>query len=656
MRTLTITGRSLLLMLVAVSLNAPLLHGEMHWDMVINGTNWSYQTGGPQSPIPMSGWIPTRVPAPPITDGTVSVWYETTVPVPPSAMPTGHRFVRLQAGHYTAVYCGGQLMGENWGEYAPFTVEITSCPNNTLDFYVHNADSTYAYQGADIDQSTCSFANCLAMSYRSAANTAPERNWVGIIGDVTFSWRPQNYLVSALVVPSVQNMTLGVNVTASGGSSVRATVYDGANPVLKLPPALLVNGAASLSSAWANPTLWSPSNPKLYTLCTQLLQGRRVFDTLCTQFGFRQVWQQGQQVLLNGQPLWMVGDYMTKLAPILTVNDRRPLAMQFYIMQQSGFNTFQSHWDDCGETCYQLADEMGILILGSLYCTGAQAPFVEADSQSAWIAYMESQVTAYTQAYANHPSIIMWRPVDVTPGVVKETTAYADLDAIVAANDPQDRPIADGGSLAESTDYTKFNLPDDVPECPDLTGFEATLAAQTRGLFTKEIYGSQTKPCAAGWFDQLYSLGTLYPADVGMIIQQLFLFVGAQFSITWPSQSGIGNRPTSEPATGNGMPNWLTEQWTPTTWSTQFAGLATWPLIANGPQNGDYVGSTPAGTAIALMTPSSGPETPVAIVPDSQNTAWWVTPWTGTSTLSSYNAIGKLLSVQTVTITARSPY
>jgi hypothetical protein len=639
-------------MLVAMSFCAPLLHGQERLDMVINGTNWSYQTGGPPSPIPTSGWIPTRVPALPITDGSVSVWYETTTPVPPVRMPAGHRFVRLQAGHYTAVYCGGRLMGENWGEFAPFTVDITGCPSNTLDFYVHNADSTYAYQGADIDQSPCSVANCLAMSYRSAAETADERNWVGIIGDVTLSWRPQNYLISALAVPSVQNMSLGVNVTASGGGSAQATVYEGANPVLTLPRASLVGGAASLSSAWANPTLWSTLNPKLYTLCIQLLQGETVLDTLCTQFGFRQVWQQGRQILLNGHPLWMVGDYMTKLPPILTVNDRRPLAMQFYIMQQSGFNTFQSHWDDCGETCYQLADEMGILILGSFYCTGTQAPSVRADSESAWIVYMESQVTAYTQTYANHPSIVMWRPVDVTPGAVDQTTAYADLDPIVAANDPQARPIVDGGSLAESIDYTAF----DLPECPDLTSFEATLAAQTRGLFTKEIFGDQTGTCVSAWFDQFYGLGALYPADVGMIIQELAFFQGAQFLITWPSQSGIGNRPTSQPPTGSQMPNWFTQQWAPTRWSTQFAGLATWPLVANGPQNGDYVGSTPAGTAVAVMTPSSGPDTPVAIVPDSQNTAWWVTPWTGTSTMSSYDSTGTLLSVQTVTIAARSPY
>lgn len=641
-----------LLLLVAMSLNTPLLRGRVRWVMSINGTNWSYQTGGPPSPIPTTGWIQTRVPALPITDGTVSLWYQTTVPVPSSWTPSGHRFVTLQAGHYTAVYCGGQLMGQNWGEYAQFTVEITSCSNNTLDFYVHNADSTYAYQGADIDQSSCSFTNCMAMSYRSAAATVDERNWIGIVGDVTLSWRPQNYLISALTVPSVQNMSLGVNVTASGGDSVQATIYDGATAVLTLPAVSLVNGAASLSSAWANPTFWSPSNPKLYTLRTQLLQGGTVVDTLCTQFGFRQVWQQGQQVLLNGQPLWMVGDYMTKMAPVLTANDRRPLAMQFYIMQQSGFNTFQSHWEDCGETCYQLADEMGILIVGAFYCTGTQSPSVKADSQSAWVAYMESQVAAYTQAYANHPSIVMWRPVDVTPGAISSVPAHADVDAVVAANDPQARPIVDGGSLAESIDYTVFNLAD----CPSLTGFEATLAAQTRGLLTKEIYGGQNQPCAAGWLDQLYSLGPLYPADVGMIIQQLELFKNTQFTITWSSQSGIGNRPTSQPTIGNDMPNWFSEQWTPTQWSTQFAGLATWPLTKNGPQNGDYVGSVPAGTAVALMTPSSGPETPVAIIPDSQNTVWWVTPWTGASTQSSYDASGKQLSVQSVTVTARSPY
>src|SRR5579872_5893141 len=144
-----IAALAVLLMGLSSSLSAQQLVGQSpRAEVTLNGM-WTYVLNQSQDTIPTSGWIPTRVPAMPIEDGTTSVWYETTVNVPNTWVKTGRSFfLELEkAGHYSAIYVNGTYIGEHYGQFSPFEQDISASilpgQPNKIDIYVHKADTTY---------------------------------------------------------------------------------------------------------------------------------------------------------------------------------------------------------------------------------------------------------------------------------------------------------------------------------------------------------------------------------------------------------------------------------------------------------------------------------------------------------------------------------
>ncbi|HXJ91318.1 MAG TPA: hypothetical protein VMT20_00375 [Terriglobia bacterium] len=647
-------------------------------DITLNG-NWQYVLNQSQSLIPTSGWSTTRVPELPRMDGTSSVWYQQTFFVPSSWNKAGRRFfITLEkAGHYSAIYCNGTFVYDHFGQFSPFQVEVTGLVlfgrNNQIQVYVHKADTTYVRRGVYIDQSSCPSYNpdCIGNAYRSAAPSYPPRqyiarNWVGLVGDVTFSWRPALYLSDVFPVSSVQNLTLTANLqvsgTGMGTTTAQATVLDGASTVLTLPSQPVTSGAATLEASWTNPVFWGPApygQPKLYTLKTQLVRGGVVVDTAYTQFGFREVWVSGTEVMLNGQKLWPVGNYLKPLSPIRYINDRRELGFMLWTLEASGSNLIQSHWDDPGDTWLQLADEMGLLVVGSYFCDGRPEIQSMVDSVSGWTDWEVATAGEWALARRNHPSIIMWRPTDVLPEGLSSTTVDPQIAAAVRDADKGGRPIADGNDIEWWTQ--SMTVPRDPQECDDGSAYAAQLASETKPLFTKEISGPPyaALACASAFFNTLYS-EAYTGGGLGLVTAQA-TFENQTFTPTWFSISGIGNRPT----TSQTMPDWMNRTWTPTSYSTQFAGLYESyfqpSLLNTSPTSGDYQASgltSALADSVAFLIPDGGtaPGQPlgVLIAQDGSGTAWFVVPGTGTYKLLYTN--GATDVTEGVAVTAPAPF
>ncbi|HEV2178508.1 MAG TPA: glycoside hydrolase family 2 TIM barrel-domain containing protein [Terriglobia bacterium] len=622
-------------------------------DITLNGA-WQCVLNQPQV-IPTSGWTPGRAPALPVSDGTTSIWYQQSLTVPQAWIVPGRRFfIKLgQAGHYAAVYVNGTFAGDHFGQYSPFKVEVTPsivAGANEIQIYIHDADDTYSERGVTLDQSGCAVdnPNCEGNAFRPAAPTDQERNWVGLTGNITFEWRPACYLSDVYIVPSVQNGTLTANVTVNGlgsGMTAEAQVFDGATSVLSLPNLLVVSGTCSLLAPWTNPTLWEPGHPKLYTLQTTLLQGSQVVDTRYDRFGFREVWVSGKQVLLNGAPLWLTGDYVEKLSPLRYVNDRRPQAFNLFVMESSGFNTVQSHWDDPGASNLDLADEMGLLVVGSFFCDGRPEIQSQIDNLTDWTNTMAGYTSEWVMAERNHPSIVIWRPADVLPQTAPKTTVYPALDAAIQALDS--RPIAD--TVSGTIDTYGQNI-QSGSTCDDGSALAATLASETKPLLVKEIYGDFGLSCAPAFFNTIYS--EAFGKAVGVIIQQLTLFDGSTFTPSWESQSGLGNRPAS----GASLPDFNTRTWTPTAFSTQFAALYqsnVGALLHASPTSGDFETALPADSQVAFLLPANGLGNPIGAVADG-STVWLVTPWRGSGNLI-FSTQGQDVT-QPVTVSAPAPF
>lgn len=631
----------------------------------LNGV-WGYIENQPQSPIPSSGWINTRVPTLPITDGTTSVWYQRLLTVPLTWTQSGRSFfVKVEkAGHYAAVYVNGTLIGEHYGQFSPFEFDVSSAiipgQPNLIQIYVHKADTTYVRPGVNVNESNCPQTNpdCIGNAYRGSAPVG-ERNWVGLVGDISFSWRPSENVSDVFVVSSVRNLTLTANLQITGASpsaTAQATVLDGSTPVLTLPSEPVIAGVATLEAPWADPVLWGPApygTPKLYTLQTQLLESGEVVDTIYTQFGFREVWDDGTNVYLNGQKLFMAGSFFEKLAAIRYVNDRRPQAIMLYVLEQSVINMIESHWDDVGEPWLQLADEMGILVVSAYFCDGRPSDGSQVDSATGWTNWMASTAQEWAQARRNHPSIVIWRPLDVLPQGVTQEAVYPVIAQAVRSADPIGRPIADGSDV--DTFVQTILDPYGTNVCDHGIPLAQQLAKETKPLFTREIYGTLAS-CSSSFLSDFYRVSWVDGSDG--LLAAVPDYVSPPITSNWFSISGAGNRPTDPQV----VPNWMTRKFQLTTYGTLFANLYTQyvqpKLLRSSPTSGDYQASDlpTSGVETVFLVSSSGTANPYGVTEaaDGSGTAWFVVPQPG-----DYQLIYTLNGVdqsQNVTVNPPSPF
>lgn len=617
-------------------------------EICLNGT-WEAVLNADGNRIPAAGWSPRRVPAMPITQPpAASVWYRYSVRIPsPWVKPERRFLVRIgKAGHYTAVWWNGKRVGEHYGQFSPFETDVTTelkpGAANEIAIFVHNASGKYARPGADVTDPMESNA------YRGATDNPAQRNWIGIVGDISLVWRPMAYIGDVFVMPSVRRHQLTARVETIGagayGAKVRAVVLDGNYALLQMPEQSVGGGVApELSAAWSDPVLWGPEpygQPKLYVLRTELLRSGKVVDRRFTRFGFREVWVEGKDVMLNGKKLWMSGTYFGKLAPIRYLNDRRPQARMLQVMQQAGLYTLHGHWDDLGEPWLDLCDEMGMLVLGGMYCDGR--PQIQSKAGPGWDDFMLGACRRWTRTVRNHPSIVVWRPADsVMPPGAQSPQMTARYMEVVRQEDGT-RPFATDNERSEIAAHSQSPLKnprEPQGEYEDGSVIAQKLASSTRPVLTKEIY--------AGFRDNVDKLTVFFSQfyekswagrGTGVIVQHIPLIDRpTPFKIQWLSDSGLGNRDIAEMPEAT-LPNWCDPSqpvWTPSAYAKLFGDL--WqkymnraPVAATSVNETEVLVSGLKPDELAILMPKdAGLVEPLGVRAAADGTAWIVAPRTG---------------------------
>jgi hypothetical protein len=568
--------------------------GLFRAEICLNGS-WETVVNAPGDAIPAVGWTSRRVPALPIasTDPpTTSVWYRQRFTLPRAWFRPGRRFLLTlgKVGHYAALHGDGRLIAEHHGQFTPFEADITSVlqPGQACEIalFVHDASGKYARPGAVLEDPREGNA------YRGATDRPEQRNWVGIVGDVILSWRPAASIADVQVIPSVRTRRLEVRADTAGAGrdqaplAIRAAVLDDARSVLELAAKPLpreVEGRAGLSleAAWTDPVLWGPEpygTPRLYVLRTELVAGGVVVDRRFTRFGFREVWVDGRDVLLNGKKLWMTGTYYGKLMPPRYLNDRRPQSMAIAVMQASGLNTLHGHWDDLGEPWLDCCDEMGMLVLAGYYCDGR--PQIQSRADPGWEAWMGETCSEWVHAVRHHPSIVMWRPIDIGPAnVMPRSRALFNSLASRVRREDATRPFVFGSEDSEIDAWAQSPLKDprDKTQYDDGSRMVERFTGTKKPFLTKEIYTGFGDVENVSRFFRTFAEKSHALGGTGLIVQHLPLIVRSRpFAIDWLSQSGLGNRDASPTVSPGNLPNWCDPSqptWTPSPYSDLFRTL-----------------------------------------------------------------------------------
>ena len=87
--------------------------------------------------------------------------------------------------------------------------------------------------------------------------------------------------------------------------------------------------------------------------------------TAVTRFGFREIWGEGDRLLLNGTQLMPWGDHTVPY-----VYERQWLTRKFVDLADANVSIVEHHRYDPPPVFYDVADELGVFVVGANFCVG----------------------------------------------------------------------------------------------------------------------------------------------------------------------------------------------------------------------------------------------------------------------------------------------
>ena len=385
-------------------------------------------------------------------------WYRKHFTLPESC--AGQTLVLCFDGVYSDadVYVNGTLLGEHHYGYTSFAFDISdyvTCDGVTDNVIavkaVNNIPSSRWYSGSGIYRDVTLIAtDPVHVAYRGVSVTTP--NIASGTGTVNVSVEIDNDGSSAATA------TVTSTVYAKGGSSALAT---------SSTTATIAAGdttTASVSPSVSSPKLWSPDNPNLYTVRTEISVGGTVVDTVETDFGFRYFSFNSTGFHLNGENV--------KLNGVCLHHDQGALGSaacydamyrQLSIMKDMGVNAIRTSHNPADEDFIDICNELGLLVIEeafdglnvakngnsydfSQYFTSSVDTRLLGASSSMTCA--EYSARSMVRRDRNDPAIIAWSfGNEIQEGASTDPsfpTIAQNFITWVQAEDPSSRPITIG--------------------------------------------------------------------------------------------------------------------------------------------------------------------------------------------------------------------
>ncbi len=260
-----------------------------------------------------------------------------------------------------------------------------------------------------------------------------------------------------------------------GGSEVRVEVSllapDGtvaasaATPSLR--PATPSTDAATteMKLTVAQPQLWSPETPALYTLVRRVFAGTTLLDETRERVGIRTVSvskKGGFQ--LNGQTRKIQGVCLHHdLGPLGAAVNKSALIRQIRLLKEMGADAIRTAHNMPSEMQMQVCDSMGMMVMAETFdmwrypkCKNGYAVFFDD--------WADRDVENLARRHRNHPAIVMWSIGNEIPEQWSQEGVEISrrLQDIFHRFDPT-RPVTQGMDRAEDALKSGFAQVMDVP-------------------------------------------------------------------------------------------------------------------------------------------------------------------------------------------------
>ena len=234
------------------------------------------------------------------------------------------------------------------------------------------------------------------------------------------------------------------------------------------------------------PLLWSPEDPRLYTLRTLVLSGADTLDAVSTRFGIREIrLDPDEGLFLNGKPLKLKGFNMHQ--DHAGVGAAIPDGLQRYRIRKLkalGGNAYRSSHNPMTPELLDICDEEGILVFEETRLMGSNP-------------YQTGLLEAMIRRDRNHPCVFLWGVGNEEWGIEWEdrgTAIAATMTEYAHLADPS-RPVAvassSGPHILLGTDVAGYNYIRQHPIDEHRRNYPSRIAfgsEETTGCGTRGVY------------------------------------------------------------------------------------------------------------------------------------------------------------------------
>ena len=160
----------------------------------------------------------------------------------------------------------------------------------------------------------------------------------------------------------------------------------------------------------ADPQLWSPESPALYTARTTLKVDGKDVDSYDTRFGIRKLeYIPEKGFFLNGKPTKFKGVCNHHdLGPLGAAVNRSALRHQIELLKDMGANAIRTSHNMPAPELVELCDEMGMMLMVEPFDDWSFRPKSPNGYGRFFPEWAERDITNMVKHYRNNPSVVMW--------------------------------------------------------------------------------------------------------------------------------------------------------------------------------------------------------------------------------------------------------
>ncbi len=274
-----------------------------------------------------------------------SIWYRKTFDKIDKSADKRY-FVYVGAANYkTTVSFNGKILGKHEGGFTPFSFEVTDLLKEKDNYLIIGVNNS-----REVDY--------------IPAKVTDWFNHGGITRDVKLIEVSKTFITNYFIALDKSTLNQKIKTLKGKIQFAGSELPQKANiiiPELKINKEIDVNkdNDTEFSVDVKNLNLWSPENPKLYSVTISA-----GVDKISDEIGFRTIETKGKQILLNGEPIFLKGICLHDENPLRKdrANNMEDAQLSLEWAQELGCNFIRLAHYPHQENIVRLADKMGILL------------------------------------------------------------------------------------------------------------------------------------------------------------------------------------------------------------------------------------------------------------------------------------------------------